>query len=811
MNTQDKIKLAVNWEIKKMDKRYGILVVSVTILVLCFVAAASATTWSVDGSGGADFTGIQEAINTASVGDTIIVHSGVYYENVVVDKSVTLIGNGQPVVDAEGKGNAISLTADGITLVGFTATNSESSWGCAGIKVISSNNTITGNNVRNNWNGICLDNSSNNTITRNKASSNDGGIFLRESSNNTITGNTFLNDGFRVSYSYQNTVKDNTVNGKPLVYLEDVSDYKVEDAGQVILVNCTNISVENLDLSATSEGIELWETEDSKVVNNTVSNNNGDGISLYESSNNNTITGNNVCNNRNGIYLDNSSNNTITWNNASSNTWGGIRLWWDSSNNTITGNNASSNDDGIRLWDSSNNTITGNNASNNNYNGICLFDSSNNTITGNDVSNNKDCGIAFDGSNNTITGNTFVNDGLRVSYSYQNTVKDNTVNGKPLVYLEDVSDYKVEDAGQVIIVNCNNITIENLDLSNTSGGIALWKTENSKISNNTVCNNDDDGIYLYFSSNNIITGNNASNNNRNGIYLSDSSNNNTITGNNASNNGDYGIILYDSNNNTLTGNNVSNNRGGIYLSDSSNNTLTGNNVCNNGDYGISLRYSSNNTITGNTFINDGLFIDFSYQNIVEDNIVNAKPLVYLEDASDYKVEDAGQIILVNCNNITVENLDLSSTNVGIELLGTENSKISNNTVCNNNIGIGLYSSSNNTIIGNTANSNHWNGIKLWDSSNNHIYLNNFINNTNNVDSLYSTNIWNSPLEITYTYGGNAYTHYVGNYWGNYKGTDADGDGIGDTSYSIDSDSDEKDDYPLMKSFENYILTTSAPA
>jgi hypothetical protein len=30
-------------------------------------------------------------------------------------------------------------------------------------------------------------------------------------------------------------VEDNTVNGKPLVYLEDVSDYKVEDAGQVIM------------------------------------------------------------------------------------------------------------------------------------------------------------------------------------------------------------------------------------------------------------------------------------------------------------------------------------------------------------------------------------------------------------------------------------------------------------------------------------------------------------------------------------------------------------------------------------------------
>ena len=63
----------------------------------------------------------------------------------------------------------------------------------------------------------------------------------------------------------------------------------------------------------------------------------------------------------------------------------------------------------------------------------------------------------------------------------------------------------------------------------------------------------------------------------------------------------------------------------------------------------------------------------------------------------------------------------------------------------------------------------------------------------------------------YTYDGNAYTNYLGNYWDDYEGTDAEGDGIGDTHYSIDSEKDESDDYPLMKPFENYILTTSAPA
>ena len=116
-----------------------------------------------------------------------------------------------------------------------------------------------------------------------------------------------------------------------------------------------------------------------------------------------------------------------------------------------------------------------------------------------------------------------ISNGLFVDASYQSTVEDNTVNGKPLVYLEDASDYQVEDAGQVILVNCNNITVENLVLSNTGVAVVLLKTRNSRISNNTVCNNWD-GIYLSSSCNNSIIGNNVSNNNDGGICLSHSSN-----------------------------------------------------------------------------------------------------------------------------------------------------------------------------------------------------------------------------------------------------------------------------------------------
>jgi len=104
----------------------------------------------------------------------------------------------------------------------------------------------------------------------------------------------------------------------------------------------------------------------------------------------------------------------------------------------------------------------------------------------------------------------------------------------------------------------------------------------------------------------------------------------------------------------------------------------------------------------------------------------------------------------------------------------------------------------NTIYSNTI------GINLTESSTNKFCLNNFLNNTNNVHSCNSANFWKSTEKITYTYKGSTFTNYLGNYWSDYKGNDADGDGIGDTPYIID---DNKDEYPLIEQFENYFVPT----
>ena len=64
-----------------------------------------------------NYSSIQEAINAVSVDDTVIVHKGTYNENVVLNKSLLLLGEGYPTVNAEQKGSAIRITVDGCVAI----------------------------------------------------------------------------------------------------------------------------------------------------------------------------------------------------------------------------------------------------------------------------------------------------------------------------------------------------------------------------------------------------------------------------------------------------------------------------------------------------------------------------------------------------------------------------------------------------------------------------------------------------------------------------------------------------------------------
>ncbi|MBW9222415.1 right-handed parallel beta-helix repeat-containing protein, partial [Methanothermococcus sp. SCGC AD-155-C09] len=535
-----------------------------------------------------------------------------------------------------------------------------------------------------------------------------------------------------------------------------------------------------------SLGVNLHSSSNNGIIDNNITSNNDCGIFVYNSINN-SIVDNNISNNRyDGIYVRNSINNSIIDNNITSNNDYGIFVY-NSSNNNIIDSSILNNSHGIYLSSSSNNSIIGNNISNNKYDGIHLYKSSNNSITNNNISDNRR-GIELRYSkNNIIKDNTFINDGVFIwgylPEHWIHTIENNTVNNKPLYYFKNETRETIPgNAGQIILANCSEMIIENLNVNNTDAGIQIGFSSQITIRNNSILNNR------------------------------------------------YGIRLWDSSNNSITNNNISDNRRGIELID-----------------------SNNNIIKDNTFINDGVVIEGylmkHWIHTIENNTVNNKPLYYFKNETRGTIPgNAGQIILANCSEMIIENLNVNNTDAGIQIgfssqitirnnsilnnrygirlcyssnniitnnnisdnnkRGIELRYSSNNSITNNNIwdngdGIDLYKSSNNSITNNNISDNR-RGINLGYSNNNTIYLNNFIDNKDNVDSFNSTNFWNSPEKITYTYNGIKYTNYLGNYWDNYNGNDTDEDGIGDTPYNIGLD---VDNYPLMQPWEYYLIST----
>ncbi|HNR59298.1 MAG TPA: NosD domain-containing protein, partial [Methanothrix sp.] len=149
-------------------------ILSALILAALYIASAEAATITV-GLEGCDYTSIQRAVEEADPGDTISVESGTYKENVIVDKSLVLRGKGsgddRPVVDGNGVGSTVTLSADRITFEGLIVKNA--GYGKAGIEVRSDKNYIRNNLVTaNRWYGISISGSDENVISSNVVSAN---------------------------------------------------------------------------------------------------------------------------------------------------------------------------------------------------------------------------------------------------------------------------------------------------------------------------------------------------------------------------------------------------------------------------------------------------------------------------------------------------------------------------------------------------------------------------------------------------------------------------------------------------------------
>jgi phage shock protein E len=175
---------------------------------------------------------IQAAIGAPQTldGHTIFVDAGTYYENVGVNKSLSLIGENSSttIIDGSFIGHVVEVTANNTKISGFTIR--KSGCGCqakSGVSVGSCQNvnvtnnliiqngygiriyqayniTVASNNITNNaYDGVYIYWSFSNTIFRNNIINNDLGI-LSSSSNNVIFHNNFVDNTEQI-YSYNST------------------------------------------------------------------------------------------------------------------------------------------------------------------------------------------------------------------------------------------------------------------------------------------------------------------------------------------------------------------------------------------------------------------------------------------------------------------------------------------------------------------------------------------------------------------------------------------------------------------------------
>jgi parallel beta-helix repeat protein len=392
-----------------------------------FVLTPLGNTLYVGGSGPGNYTRIQDAINNTSNGDTVFVYdeSSPYFENLIVNKSINLIGENRDttVIDGDGEKNIVTITAENVLISGFSIQTGEDITYRYGISICSNLTTISGNILINNYFGIHIYEYTDSKIIGNNFINNVVGLYLK-SRGNIVKNNYFFNDGISISTS-GNIIENNTVNFKPLIYLEGMENKIIDyDTGQIILFNCNNITIKNQTIKKTLAGIKLYQCDNCVIEKNLISESKVGIILSY--CNHNNVSFNHVYKNQNlGIALHNSDYNRLQNNICEEQISGeysyhGLHAH-GAHNNTIIKNVFIENGVGVCFTHSNDNNFSCNVVDSNYYIGFHVeFNSENNLISNNRISKNYRGLYLDEVSYDKIKNNNFIdNDDDLVLNIYQ--------------------------------------------------------------------------------------------------------------------------------------------------------------------------------------------------------------------------------------------------------------------------------------------------------------------------------------------------------------------------------------------------------
>ncbi len=170
--------------------------------------------------GKASYDTMQNAINHASNGDTILIAKGTFNEHILVNKSIKLIGvhKDHTIIDGNNSSTVCTIISDNVRIMNISVRNSGSNDNDAGISIQSNGCRIDHCSFYRNYKAIAIyseQTTRNNIVTNNTVYHNHHGVYVKESNRNHITFNTICNNSgygiFLDFYANSNQLNNNII------------------------------------------------------------------------------------------------------------------------------------------------------------------------------------------------------------------------------------------------------------------------------------------------------------------------------------------------------------------------------------------------------------------------------------------------------------------------------------------------------------------------------------------------------------------------------------------------------------------------